>query len=34
MSMENVLSKEYGSASSTCHRRFQEWMQLGIFDKL
>src|SRR5215211_166628 len=29
-----MLPKEYGSASSTCHRRFQEWMQLGIFDKL
>ena len=28
-----MLPKEYGSGS-TCHRRFQEWMQLGIFDKL
>ena len=27
-----MLPKEYGSGS-TCHRRFQEWMQLGIFDK-
>ena len=30
--MENVTPK-YGSGS-TCHRRFQEWMQLGIFEKL
>jgi transposase len=31
-----MLPKEYGSGStcSTCHRRFQEWMQLSIFDKL
>ena len=28
-----MLPKDYGSGS-TCHRRFQEWMQLGIFDKL
>ena len=28
-----MLPKEYGSGS-TCHRRFQEWIQLGIFDKL
>ncbi len=28
-----MLPKEYGSGS-TCHRRFQEWMQLGIFEKL
>ena len=28
-----MLPKEYGS-SSTCHRRFQEWRQSGIFDKL
>ena len=28
-----MLPKEYGSGS-TCHRRYQEWMQLGIFDKL
>ena len=25
-----MLPKEYASGS-TCHRRFQEWMQLGIF---
>ncbi len=29
-----MLPKEYGSAGSTCHRRFQEWIQLGIFEKL
>jgi putative transposase len=28
-----MLPKEYGS-SSTCHRRFQEWMRLGVFQKL
>ena len=28
-----MLPKEYGSGS-TCHRRFQEWVQLDIFDKL
>ena len=28
-----MLSSEYGSAS-TCHRRFQEWVQLNIFKKL
>jgi transposase len=28
-----MLPKEYGSGS-TCHRRYQEWMQLGVFDKL
>ena len=28
-----MLPKEFGSGS-TCHRRYQEWMQLGIFDKL
>ena len=28
-----MLPKEYGSGS-TCHRRYQEWIQLGIFDKL
>jgi transposase len=27
------LPKEYGS-SSTCHRRFQEWLRIGIFKKL
>ena len=26
------LPKDYGSGSR-CHRSFQEWMQLGIFDK-
>ena len=28
-----MLPKEYGSGS-TCHRRFQEWVQSGIFDRL
>ena len=28
-----MLPKVYGSGS-TCHRRYQEWMQLGIFDTL
>jgi transposase len=28
-----MLPKEY-AYGSTCHRRFQEWMQLGIFEKL
>ncbi len=28
-----MLPKEYGSGS-TCHRRFQEWRQSGIFEKL
>jgi transposase len=28
-----MLPKEYGSGS-TCHRRFQEWRELDIFDKL
>ena len=28
-----MLPKEFGSGS-TCHRRYQEWMQLAIFDKL
>ena len=28
-----MLPKDYGSGS-TCHRRFQEWKQIGIFDKL
>ncbi len=28
-----MLPKVYGSGS-TCHRRYQEWIQLGIFDKL
>ena len=28
-----MLPKEYDSGS-TCHRRFQKWIQLGIFDTL
>lgn len=28
-----MLPREYGSGS-TCHRRFQEWRESGIFDKL
>ncbi len=28
-----MLPKEYGSGS-TCHRRFQEWVQLDIFKKI
>jgi transposase len=28
-----MLPKEYGSGS-TCHRRFQEWRESGIFDTL
>jgi transposase len=28
-----MLPKEYGS-DSTYHRKFQEWMQSSIFDKL
>jgi transposase len=28
-----LLPKEYGSGS-TYHRRFQEWMRLGVFQKL
>jgi transposase len=28
-----MLPKEYGSGS-TCHRRFQEWRESGIFDRL
>ena len=28
-----MLPREYGSGS-TCHRRFQEWRQCGIFDRL
>ena len=31
--VENT-SKEYGSASSTCHRRFQQWIVSEIFRKL
>jgi transposase len=29
-----MLPKEYGSGSTTYHRRFQEWMRLGVFQKL
>src|SRR2546426_11242431 len=29
----NALPREYGS-SSTCHRRFQAWVQTGVFEKL
>ena len=28
-----MLPKEYGSGS-TCHRRFQEWVRKGVFQKL
>jgi transposase len=28
-----MLPREYGSGS-TCHRRFQEWVRLGVFKKL
>ena len=28
-----MLPKEYGSGS-TCHRRFQQWVQLAIFKKI
>ena len=28
-----MLSKEYGSGS-TCHRRYQQWMQLGLWIRL
>jgi transposase len=28
-----MLPPEYGSGS-TCHRRFQEWVRLGIFKKI
>ena len=28
-----TLPKEYGSGS-TCHRRFQQWVQLDIFKKI
>lgn len=28
-----MLPKEYGSGS-TCHRRFQQWVSIGIFKKL
>ena len=29
-----MLSKEYGSGSTTCHRRFQEWVLSNVFQKL
>jgi transposase len=29
-----MLPKEYGSSSTTCHRRFQEWVLSNIFQKL
>ena len=29
-----MLPTEYGSGSTTCHRRFQEWRVSGIFDRL
>jgi transposase len=29
-----MLPKEYGSGSTTCHRRFQEWTLFKIFEKL
>ena len=28
-----MLPKEYGSGS-TCHRRFQEWRESGMFDRI
>lgn len=28
-----MLPKEYGSGS-TCHRRFQQWVSTGVFEKL
>jgi transposase len=28
-----MLPKEYGSGS-TCHRRFQQWVQMDIFKKI
>ena len=28
-----ALPREYGSGS-TCHRRFQQWVREGVFDKL
>jgi transposase len=30
---KEMLPKEYGSGS-TCHRRFQHWVRMGIFQKL
>ena len=29
-----MLPKEYGSGPTTCHRRFQEWVDKGVFQKL
>ena len=29
-----MLPKEYGSGSTTCHRRFQEWVLSNVFQKL
>jgi len=29
-----MLPKEYGSGSTTCHRRFQEWIVSDVFRKL
>ena len=29
-----MLTKEYGSGSTTCHRRFQEWTVSKVFEKL
>lgn len=28
-----MLAREYGSGS-TCHRRFQQWVRLGVFQRL
>jgi transposase len=28
-----MMPREYGSGS-TCHRRFQEWIELGVFKKI
>ncbi|MGB8161222.1 MAG: transposase, partial [Nitrososphaeraceae archaeon] len=28
-----MLSKDYGSGS-TCHRRFKQWVRLGVFQRL
>ena len=29
-----MLPREYGSASTTCHRRFQQWIVSDVFRKL
>ena len=29
-----MLPKEYGSGSTTCHRRFQQWIVSDVFRKL